>query len=100
MDIAKIVPTRPRSVYDVTGAGDMVLATLAVTLACGCDYETAVHIANTAGGLEVEKFGAATVTVDEIITELDTTDIGEREGRAQDKEDANTMQKLRALGYM
>ena len=69
-DVAKIVPTRPRSVYDVTGAGDMVLATLAVTLACGCDYETAVHIANTAGGLEVEKFGAATVTVDEIITEL------------------------------
>jgi len=69
-NIAKIVPTRPRSVYDVTGAGDMVLATLAVTLACGCDYETAVHIANTAGGIEVEKFGAATVTVDEIITEL------------------------------
>ena len=40
------------------------------------------------------------VTIDEIITELETTNIGEREGRAQDKEDANTMQKLRALGYM
>jgi sulfate adenylyltransferase subunit 2 len=39
-------------------------------------------------------------TVDEIVAELETTRSGEREGRAQDKEDANTMQKLRALGYM
>jgi len=39
-------------------------------------------------------------TIDEIIRELETTRAGEREGRAQDKEDANTMQKLRALGYM
>jgi len=39
-------------------------------------------------------------TVDQIVTELETTKAGEREGRAQDKEDANTMQKLRALGYM
>ena len=39
-------------------------------------------------------------TVDEIVAELETTKAGEREGRAQDKEDANTMQKLRALGYM
>jgi len=39
-------------------------------------------------------------TVDEIIEELEMTSAGEREGRAQDKEDANTMQKLRALGYM
>ena len=38
--INEIVPTRPRNVYDVTGAGDMVLATLAVTLAAGCDYKT------------------------------------------------------------
>jgi len=68
--ISEIVPTRPRSVYDVTGAGDIVLATLAVTLAAGCDYKTAVEIANIAGGIEVEKFGAATVTVDEIINEI------------------------------
>lgn len=39
-------------------------------------------------------------TIDEIIDELERTKTGEREGRAQDKEDANTMQKLRALGYM
>ena len=39
-------------------------------------------------------------TVDEIVAELETSKHGEREGRAQDKEDAYTMQKLRALGYM
>ena len=68
--IDEIVPTRPRSVYDVTGAGDMVLATLAITLAANCDYKTAVQLSNIAGGLEVEKFGTATVTIDEIINEI------------------------------
>jgi D-beta-D-heptose 7-phosphate kinase / D-beta-D-heptose 1-phosphate adenosyltransferase len=64
------VPTRPRVVYDVTGAGDTVLATLALALAGGCDYRTAVQLSNVAGGLEVEKFGGATVSRDEIITEI------------------------------
>ena len=68
--ISEIIPTRGRSVYDVTGAGDMVLATLAVALAAGCDYKTAVHISNITGGIEVEKFGAATVTIEEIIDEI------------------------------
>jgi D-beta-D-heptose 7-phosphate kinase/D-beta-D-heptose 1-phosphate adenosyltransferase len=68
--ISELVPTRPRDVYDVTGAGDMVLATLAVTLAADCDYRSAVQIANIAGGLEVEKFGVATVSVEEIINEI------------------------------
>ncbi len=39
-------------------------------------------------------------TVEEVIHEIQTTDVSERSGRAQDKEDAYTMQKLRALGYM
>lgn len=68
--ISEIVPTRPRNVYDVTGAGDMVLATLAVTLAAGCDYKTAVEISNIAGGIEVEKFGVATVSIEEIVNEI------------------------------
>jgi len=67
---SEMIPTRPRSVYDVTGAGDMVLATLAVTLAANCDYKTAVQLANMTGGIEVEKFGAATVTIEEIINEI------------------------------
>ncbi|MFA5251202.1 MAG: bifunctional heptose 7-phosphate kinase/heptose 1-phosphate adenyltransferase [Phycisphaerae bacterium] len=69
-EIDEAVPTRPRSVYDVTGAGDMVLATLAISLAAGCDYKTAVQLSNVTGGIEVEKFGAVTVTIDEIINEI------------------------------
>lgn len=68
--ISRLIPTRARNVYDVTAAGDMVLATLAVTLAADCDYKTAVQLSNIAGGLEVEKFGSATVTVAEIINEI------------------------------
>jgi len=69
-DTNELVPARARSVYDVMGAGDVVLATLAVSLAAESDYLTAVHLANMAGGIEVEKFGAATVTVSEIEHEI------------------------------
>ncbi|MHC4324981.1 MAG: D-glycero-beta-D-manno-heptose 1-phosphate adenylyltransferase [Planctomycetota bacterium] len=65
-----MIPTRPRSVYDVTGAGDMVLAMLTAALAADCDYETAVQLSNIAGGIEVEKFGTATVVIEEIIDEI------------------------------
>ncbi len=64
------IPTVIRRVYDVTGAGDMVLAALAATLAVGVDYKTAVQICNVAGGIEVEKFGVATVSVEEIVNEI------------------------------
>ncbi len=54
----------------MTGAGDVVLATLAVSLAAESDYRTAVHLANVAGGIEVEKFGAAGVTRAEMEREI------------------------------
>jgi D-beta-D-heptose 7-phosphate kinase/D-beta-D-heptose 1-phosphate adenosyltransferase len=69
-DGGRLVPTKARSVYDVTGAGDMVLATLTAALAAGYDYQTAVQLANVTGGMEVEKFGSATITVEEIINEI------------------------------
>ncbi len=53
-------------VYDVTGAGDTVIAVLASALACEYELEQATALANTAAGLVVEKLGAATVTVDEL----------------------------------
>jgi D-beta-D-heptose 7-phosphate kinase / D-beta-D-heptose 1-phosphate adenosyltransferase len=52
-----LVPTVARSVYDVTGAGDMVLAALAGAIANGFDWLEAVQFANAAAGLEVEVFG-------------------------------------------
>lgn len=64
------VPTKKRDVYDVTGAGDEVLAALAVTIAAGGDYREAVHVANIAGGLEVEKFGCVPITRDEVLGEI------------------------------
>jgi D-beta-D-heptose 7-phosphate kinase/D-beta-D-heptose 1-phosphate adenosyltransferase len=78
--VSELIPARARTVYDVTGAGDMVLATIAVSLAADGDYVSAVHLANIAGGIEVEKFGAATVTVSEMIHE-----IAERYGTANTK---------------
>lgn len=63
-------PTRPRQVYDITGAGDMVLSVLGMALAAGADYEAAIRLANVAGGLEVEKIGVAIVTRDEILSDL------------------------------
>jgi D-beta-D-heptose 7-phosphate kinase / D-beta-D-heptose 1-phosphate adenosyltransferase len=67
---AKHIPTRPRQVYDITGAGDMVMSVLAMALAAGADYEAAIALANIAGGLEVEKIGVATVSRDEILRDL------------------------------
>lgn len=66
----KLFPTRPRQVYDITGAGDMVMSVLGMALAAGADYEQAIQLANIAGGLEVEKIGVAVVTRDEILRDL------------------------------
>jgi D-beta-D-heptose 7-phosphate kinase/D-beta-D-heptose 1-phosphate adenosyltransferase len=66
----EVFPTRPRQVYDITGAGDMVLSVLGMSLAVGADYDQAIRLANVAGGLEVEKIGVATLTRDEILRDL------------------------------
>ncbi len=62
--------TTPREVFDVTGAGDMVLSTLAVALASGARPEEAAALANVAAGLEVEHIGVVPVTRDEIAARL------------------------------
>ena len=62
--------TRERKVYDVTGAGDMVLAMLAVARAGGASWGESVALANVAGGLEVERFGVVPITRQEIVQEL------------------------------
>ena len=62
--------TKPRQVFDVTGAGDMVLAMVAVARAAGSTWHDAVTLANIAGGLEVERFGAIPIRPEEILQEL------------------------------
>jgi rfaE bifunctional protein kinase chain/domain len=59
-------PALAREVYDVSGAGDTVIATLAVMLACGLDMAAAMAVANRAGGIVVGKLGTATVTREEL----------------------------------
>jgi rfaE bifunctional protein kinase chain/domain len=59
-------PTEARAVFDVSGAGDTVVATLAVCLSANMDIETAVPIANRAAGVVVGKVGTATVSVEEL----------------------------------
>ena len=60
------IKTEAREVFDVTGAGDTVIATLAVMLAAGADLEAAVRIANRAAGVVVGKLGTAVATYEEI----------------------------------
>ena len=55
-----------REVFDVSGAGDTVIATLAVMLAHGADWARAIHVANVAAGVVVGKLGTAVVTRDEL----------------------------------
>ncbi len=60
-------PTVAREVFDVTGAGDTVLASLGFALACNVDIDEAVKFSNLAAGVVVGKIGSATATLNEII---------------------------------
>jgi rfaE bifunctional protein kinase chain/domain len=63
------VPARAREVFDVSGAGDTVIATLAVMLAADREIGSAVEMANRAGGIVVGKLGTATITAEELFSE-------------------------------
>jgi rfaE bifunctional protein kinase chain/domain len=63
-------PTQAREVFDVSGAGDTVIATLAVMLASGAQLDDAVRIANRAGGIVVGKLGTAVVSRTEILQDM------------------------------
>ncbi len=65
-DGALTIPAQAREVYDVSGAGDTVIATLGVLLASGAPLADAVHIANEAAGVVVGKLGTAVVTPAEL----------------------------------
>lgn len=60
------LPTRARDVFDVTGAGDTVVAVLGAGLACGLSLPEATALANVAAGVVVGKLGTATVSCEEL----------------------------------
>lgn len=65
------IPTMAKEVYDVTGAGDTVVATLALGLAVGCSMADAAVLANHAAGIVVGKVGTASVSARELCAALD-----------------------------
>jgi D-glycero-beta-D-manno-heptose-7-phosphate kinase len=73
-DGVQAVPARKRDVADVTGAGDTVIATLAVMLGAGAGLPEAVRVANHAGGIVVGKLGTDVVRPDELAADLMSPD--------------------------
>lgn len=62
----EFIPTVAREVFDVTGAGDTVIAALAVALACDVDFAPASRFANAAAGIAVGKLGTSAISLDEV----------------------------------
>lgn len=60
------LPTKARDVFDVTGAGDTVISTIAASLGAGCELAEAVTLSNYAAGIAVTKLGTATISVPEL----------------------------------
>lgn len=70
------LPAHTHEVFDVTGAGDTVIATLALALAANIDIEDACVIANVAAGLVVEKMGTSSISEAELLQELTRHTLG------------------------
>jgi D-beta-D-heptose 7-phosphate kinase/D-beta-D-heptose 1-phosphate adenosyltransferase len=89
------IRSEAREVYDVSGAGDTVVATVAAGLSAGLNVEKAVKIANKAAGIVVGKLGTAPVTIDELKAALG----GGRNGKIVSLEVLlKTLKRLRAEG--
>jgi D-beta-D-heptose 7-phosphate kinase/D-beta-D-heptose 1-phosphate adenosyltransferase len=88
---ASVFPTRPRAVYDITGAGDMALAMIGVALAAKTAPPVALQLANVAAGLEVEKIGVAVIPCEEvrqrIVDEMRTAECELRPAKAQARQE-------------
>lgn len=69
--VVRLIPTYAREVYDVSGAGDTVIAVLTLALSSGAQIDEACVLANLAAAVEVGKRGTATVSVDEIRAAFD-----------------------------
>jgi D-beta-D-heptose 7-phosphate kinase/D-beta-D-heptose 1-phosphate adenosyltransferase len=76
-------PTLAREVFDVSGAGDTVVAAFALARASGADHETSVALSNRAASVVVGKFGTATVTPEEILHDTDALRLVSRPALAQ-----------------
>lgn len=92
------LPTMARDVFDVTGAGDTVIATLAASYAAGSDIQAAMRLANLAAGVVVGKLGTSTVTTDELIEAMELDDRDISRGVVNLKELINRVETCRRKG--
>ncbi len=90
-------PTKAKDVYDVTGAGDTVIAVLAASLAAGSPLDMAVELANTAAGVVVGKLGTATVLRRELDKALNESRFI-RQGFLTEEQLLKELEKARAKG--
>ena len=67
----KHIPTVAKEVFDITGAGDTVIATASLALLSGSNILEAAILSNAAAGIVVGKIGTATVTAEELLSSLD-----------------------------
>lgn len=72
-DDCKILPVKATEVFDVTGAGDTVLAAIAYFIASGLSVEESCDLANHAAAIVIRHIGSATTTIDEIIDDINNT---------------------------
>ena len=87
------VPALAKEVFDVSGAGDTVVAAFALALASGCSHMDAIDLANRAAGVVVAKHGTATVSPQELLSEAET------ESRALGRDELRDVSaRLRAQG--
>ena len=95
----KIIPTVAREVYDVTGAGDTVLASLGVALSSGMTISEACEFSNKAAAVVVAKVGSATATLNEIEEYEHSLNKGQAESKIKDFEQIERIAKrLRTQG--
>ena len=95
----KVIPTVAREVYDVTGAGDTVLASLGVALASGLNISEACEFSNKAAAVVVAKVGSATATMNEIEEYEHSLNKGQAESKIKDFEQiARISKRLKTQG--
>ena len=68
---SKLLPVKATEVFDVTGAGDTVIATIAYFVAAGLSVEEACELANHAAAIVIRHIGSATTTIDEVLKDME-----------------------------
>lgn len=91
-------PTVAAEVFDVSGAGDTVLASLCAMIAAGLELDFAVNIANVAAGIVVRKLGTATVTRAELIRAFEASNVQTHLGSVTAEQAVSVVEKWRESG--